>query len=95
MNAGAWLLVAAWTVALICIVAGAVTALRAAAELKAHARAIVPELLIVKAAAAQDAAERLQGALAQIELLVPRATTALDRSALALRELRGALSLRR
>lgn len=95
MSAGAWVMIGGWAAGLICAVVGILRALRAAARLKKHAKASVPQALVAKALAAGDAAERLADTLAQIESVVPRTTAALDRSALALRELRGAFSLRR
>lgn len=95
MSAGAWVTIGGWAAGLICAVVGTVRALRAAARLKKHAKASVPQALIAKAIAAQEAAERVADTLPLIESLVQQMTAALDRSALALRELRGAFSLRR
>ena len=91
----AWFLGACIVVALICMAVGIVRVLAAMRRVKQHAQAIVPEPLVAKAMAGQDAAERLQGTVMLIEALIPRAGAAIDTSVLALRELRSAFAFRR
>ena len=95
MDVGAWFLVGCALAALMCTAVGIVSVLRAAATVKRHAKEIVPEQLLVKIYAAEAAAERLQGALALAESLVPRVTAALESIAASKHTLRRVFSIER
>jgi hypothetical protein len=95
LNAGTWFLIASYVIGVVCALAGVIVALRAGVRVKKHANAIIPRALVARLELTAVDASRLQGCITLIEALVPRAKAALDESALALRELRRALSFER